>query len=448
MIFKNVLACVGAVGLVGAGVAGAVASDGHGHDSSAGVGTGSVVFVHPDGASAATWAAARALHYGPDGDLNWDALPAIAVYRGHMRDSLTATSNGGGTSHAFGVKVDSDAFGRSAGGDRGTDLTDASGRTRGVALRAIEAGIPVGLVQTGIAPEPGTAVFVAPNVSRRNYEQIAAQLLESGAAVLFSGGEKHFVPEGVAGVHGVGERTDGRDLIAEARALGYTVVRTRAQLLALPADTGKVLGLFAHGATFNAEPEEELAEEGLGLYVPGSPTVAEMTEVALRVLRHSGKDFLLVVEEEATDNFGNKNNAAGVLEAAKRADDAIGVAQRDLLRHPDTLLITTADSDAGGMRMSGIRLDPGEAIPTELPERDRNGSPIDGVHGTGSAPFIAAADQFGQRHPFAISWATREDVGGGILVRADGLNSHRVRGSFDNTEIADLIALTLFGSVD
>ena len=257
-----------------------------------------------------------------------------------------------------------------------------------------------------------------------------------------------YVPEGGAGVHGVGERTDGRDLIAEARALGYTVVRTRAQLLALPTDTGKVLGLFAHGATFNAEPEEELAEEGLGLYVPGSPTVAEMTEVALRVLRHSGQDFLLVVEEEATDNFGNKNNAAGVLEAAKRADDAIGVAQRDLLRHPDTLLITTADSDAGGMRMSGIRLDPGEAIPTELPERDRNGSPIDGVHGTGSAPFIAAADQFGQRHPFAISWATREDVGGGILVRADGLNSHRVRGSFDNTEIADLIALTLFGSVD
>ncbi|MEO1237676.1 MAG: hypothetical protein AAFX76_12890, partial [Planctomycetota bacterium] len=33
--------------------------------------TGSVIFFHPDGASAASWAAARALFVGPDDDLNW-----------------------------------------------------------------------------------------------------------------------------------------------------------------------------------------------------------------------------------------------------------------------------------------------------------------------------------------------------------------------------------------
>jgi alkaline phosphatase len=37
-------------------------------------------------------------------------------------------------------------------------------------------------------------------------------------------------------------------------------------------------------------------------------------------------------------------------------------------------------------------------------------------------------------------------VSGGILVRAIGLNSDRVRGSLDNTEIATLIRLTLFGT--
>jgi len=32
-----------------------------------------------------------------------------------------------------------------------------------------------------------------------------------------------------------------------------------------------------------------------------------------------------------------------------------------------------------------------------------------------------------------------------VLVRAEGLNSHLVRGSFDNTDIARLMRLTLFG---
>lgn len=50
--------------------------------------TGSVIFIHPDGASAATWTAARALYVGPDNNLNWDLLPAVGVYRGHMNDSL------------------------------------------------------------------------------------------------------------------------------------------------------------------------------------------------------------------------------------------------------------------------------------------------------------------------------------------------------------------------
>ena len=60
--------------------------------------TGNVIFIHPDGVSSASWAVARALGPGPDGDLNWDRLSHIALYRGHMLNSLTSTSNGGGPS--------------------------------------------------------------------------------------------------------------------------------------------------------------------------------------------------------------------------------------------------------------------------------------------------------------------------------------------------------------
>ncbi|MEM8874701.1 MAG: alkaline phosphatase [Planctomycetota bacterium] len=405
---------------------------------------GSVIFIHPDGAGAATWAAARMRYVGPDDDLNWDLLPEVAVYRGHLRNSLTGTSNAGATVHAYGMKVDHDAFGRDRGGDGGTEPTDSDGNSLSVAKQAIAAGIPTGVVQSGAAIEPGTAAFLADASLRRDFDQITKGLLDSGAAVILGGGERDFLPEGVEGVHGIGSRDDDQNLIEYAKAQGYTVIYTREELLALPADTDKVLGLFAAGHTFNDKSEEELRAAGLPNYDPDAPTVAEMTDVALRILGRGGRQFLLVVEEEGTDNFGNKNNANATLEAAKRADDALGIARRFLRDNPQTLLITTADSDGGGLRPVGFPIRSEDDIPGAVPPRDFNGAPVDGIAGTGTAPFMSAPDRFGRSLPFAVVWSSRNDVAGGVLVRADGFNSHFVRGSFDNTDVAKLIRRTLF----
>ncbi|MEM6553023.1 MAG: alkaline phosphatase [Planctomycetota bacterium] len=411
--------------------------------------TGSVIFIHPDGASSATWAAARAYHVGPDSDLNWDRLPHIALYRGHMIDSLTATSNGGATTHATGIKVRSSAFGKFASGKDAPRITDANGNYRSVAIEALAAGLRVGVVQSGTAIEPGTAVFLTDADSRQKHDDIALGLLTSGAHVILGGGEQHFLPRGTEGVHGPGKRRDDKNLVEHARSLGYTVIRTRDELLALPADTDKVLGLFASYHTFNDKPEEVLQAAGLPNYDPEAPTLAEMTEVALRLLSRNGHQFLLVLEEEGPDNFGNNNNAGGTLEALKRTDDAFGVARRFLVERPDTLIVTAADSDGGGMRMIGVRIDPDHPKPVEdlrdVPANDRNGAPQDGIAGPNSKPFLAAPDRNGVRLPFSIVWATGKDVAGGVLVRAEGLNAKHVHGSFDNTQIAELIRLTLFG---
>lgn len=405
----------------------------------------SVIFIHPDGASAATWAAARALYAGPDSDLNWDRLPAIADYRGHMADSLTASSNGGATTHATGRKVESDAFGRYRAGQDAPRLVDRQGKPLSVALQARDAGFGVGLVQTGIASEPGTACFVTDADLRKNHDDIVAQLVESGCHVMLGGGEKYFLPKGAQGRHGQGARGDDRNLVEEAEAAGYTVVYDRKELAAIPPNTSKLLGIFAHDATFNAMTDEALAAKGLPYFVESAPDVGEMTEAALMVLGNHGKRFLLVVEEEGTDNFGNKNNAAGVLESARRADLAFGVSLDYLEEHPRTLLVTCADSDGGGLRMNGIIVGKGHRVPAKLPLTTPNGSPIDGVTGPGSAPFVAKPDREGKRLPFFISWANYHDVSGGIIVRAKGFNSSRVRGSMDNTEVAELMRQTLFG---
>ncbi len=406
--------------------------------------TGSVIFFHPDGAGAGTWAATRALYVGPDDDLEWDKLPNIAVYRGHMSDNLTASSNGGATSHAYGVKVKRSSFGRDQGGPDGVEPVDHRGNSLSVAKQAIAAGIPVGLVQSGSAIEPGTAAFVSSVDARGNFEEIVEKLVYSGAAVMFSGGEEWFLPEGTQGRYTKGLRTDGKNLLDEARELGYLVVQTREELARIPEDAEKVLGVFSEDHTFNDKPEEILVQLDEPLYEPSAPTIAEMTDAALRILGRDGRQFLLIAEEEGTDNFGNNNNASGTLLAAKRSDDAIGVCRRFVKQYPQTLLFTTADSDGGGLRTVGLSTGDDGSLPEKVPAENPRGAPFDGVEGTNGTPFLSQPDRSGRRFPFAVAWASGLDVSGGVLVRGEGFNSHLVAGSMDNTDVAKLIRRTLF----
>jgi alkaline phosphatase len=311
-------------------------------------------------------------------------------------------------------------------------------------VEASERGKSIGIINSGHIAQPGTGVFVASVPRRAMREQIAEQVIRSGADVIMAGGETLLLPEGVVGRHGVaGIRKDGSNLIEIASELGYTIVYTRDELMAVPNDVDKLLGIFSAEDMFNDLTEEALNEAKLPLYEPQAPTSAEMTEVALRVLKNKGKEFLLVVEEEGSDNFGNVNNARGMLEALRRADAAIGVAIDYMSDNPNTLIVTAADSDAGGMKVwMPDLLDPERPLPAVL----HNGAPLDGRDGTGSKPFRAAPDRFGTRLPFGIAWAAREDVEGGVIARAHGLNAESLPRNVDNTDIYRLMYATLFGS--
>lgn len=406
---------------------------------------GSVIFIHPDGTALNTWNAARIHLAGPDAMLEWDHLPHVGLYRSHYQDSLAPTSHGGGTVHAWGVKVVRDSYGM----DGRTPIRARSGADISIMLEAQAAGLAVGIVNSGHIAEPGTGVFLASSERRDDVTGITRTILQSGADVILAGGEILMLPAGVTGRHGVpGVREDGRDLIAAARAAGYTVVFDRAELLVAAADpaTTKLLGVFAATDTFNHDTEEALAAAGLPLYHPGTPDVADMTAAALQVFERIGLRFLLVVEEEGTDNFANKFNAAGTFEALRRADAAIGVARRHLARHPDTLILTAADSDAGGMQIIafGMQKGPAETAPV-LPPVTLIGNPLDGVAGTGTAAFLSAPDRAGARFWFGVAWGGPDDMIGGIVARAAGLNAGRLRVNLDNTQLYDLMWETLFG---
>lgn len=404
----------------------------------------SVIFFHPDGFGVNHWGAVRMASVGPDGRTEWDRLPHSAVYLGHMKDGLTGTSHGGATTHAFGVRVQADSFGM----DGRTPIRGLSGFEGSLGREAMAAGKWFGLVQSGAAYEPGTAAWVASTPRRNDLAEITRLVVESGVHLHMAGGERWYLPRGTMGRHGEGVREDGLNLIDALRAKGYALVFTREELAALPSETTRVWGIFAHDHTFNDRNEEALARENLPHYVPTAPSIAEMSEAALRILARAPQGFLLVAEEEGTDNFGNVNNAAGCIEAGIRADAAIGVFRRFVAANPDTLMLTTADSDAGGLQVVG----PGRQQQliregVNLPERDRNGAPLDGQGGTATAAWLSAPDRAGVRHPFAIAWSTLSDVSGAILVRGVGRNAEQISaaGTMDNVDVHRLMYRTLLG---
>ena len=401
---------------------------------------GSAIFIHADGTSASHWAAGRLVTVGPDGTMAWDRLERLGVYRGHTTNSLGASSHGGATAHAYGVKVPYDSYGM-----RGREpLTSLSGRPYSVLMEAKEAGLATALINSGHIAEPGTGVFAASAPNRAAVESITTQILESGTDIILAGGEILMLPVGVPGRHGYpGTRHDSLNLVERARELGYRVVYTRDELLALPDTTPRVLGLFAAAHTFNDRPEELLADLALPLYWPLAPTVAEMTDKALRMLATRDSRFLIVVEEEGSDNFANTNNARGALEALRRADAAIGVALEHVAAHPRTLVITTADSDAGGLQVYPVR--DSARFDRPLPPTTSAGAPLDGRLGMATLPFVAEPNEAGVRLRFGIAWAGQDDFLGGIVARAHGLNAELLPTAVDNTDIYRMLYATLFG---
>ena len=287
--------------------------------------TGNMIFIHPDGTDAAYWEAGRIYWNGPDANSQWDLLPEATVYRGHMADQLTGTSNGGATTHAFGYKVDGPgSFGTDSGAEDVTGgdaeaprfIEGLSGYPGSWLREAGNAGHPIGIINDGDIAEPGTGAFLAEVASRDDPNGIVQQIVQGrpgfgdrdqDAAVVMGGGEENFLPAGTpyctteqfrrserrgrslplscvahrpAGATLTGgelpatggARTDGLNLLQVAAREGYTVVRTRNEFRRLSGqvETGrvdagrlKVLGLFADEDIFNDEPEESLIARGL-----------------------------------------------------------------------------------------------------------------------------------------------------------------------------------------
>lgn len=199
---------------------------------------------------------------------------------------------------------------------------------------AKEKGKATGLVTTSGITDATPAGFVAHVPHRSEEEKIAEQLVKSDVNILFGGRRNFFLPETEKG-----RRKDGKNLLGEARQMGYVVVETAEEMKRAQGE--RILGLFNMGNMLFDIDRKDSTE----------PSLAEMTSKALDILKADPDGFFLMVEAGRIDHAAHVHDIGGVIWDTLAFDEAVGVAYEFQKANPDTLLIITADHETGGLAL-------------------------------------------------------------------------------------------------
>lgn len=199
-------------------------------------------------------------------------------------------------------------------------------------MKLAAAGKRTGLVTTATATHATPAGFVATVPAREDQATVARQYLERGVDVIMGGGREYFSEAQSA-------------LYAKA---GYRRLSCRADLLSAGPDA-PLLGVFAKGYL-----PFEIDRENTPALREAVPSLAEMTEAALRRLAPAKDGFFLLVEGGRVDHAGHGNDAAASIHDMLAFDRALGVALSFVEKNPDTLLIVTTDHGTGGLQLNGV----------------------------------------------------------------------------------------------
>lgn len=369
--------------------------------------------------------------------LHMDQIKTTGTMTTASANSIVTDSAAAGTAMATGFKT-----------NNGMISVTPDGKSLKTILEAArEKAKATGLVSTTRITHATPAVFAAHVPDRDDETTIADQMLKADVDVLLGGGKSYFVPESAGG-----KRKDNRDLTAEAKTRGYTVVSTKDELAAV--NGGKVLGLF-NKSHLNYEVDRDLTKE---------PSLAEMTTKAISLL-DKNKGFFLMVEGGRIDHAAHANDPAGVYGDTLAFDTAVNVALDYAEKNKDTMVIVTADHETGGL-IIGAGGEDAKADITLLNKLTKtaeymgkqikaDGSNIDAVFAryaaindltenertgiqTAANKALAAANVISARA--GIKFNSGGHTGVTVPVMVTGEKEYELAGLIDNTQIAKIIA--------
>jgi alkaline phosphatase len=290
---------------------------------------------------------------GPDRPLHMERMMAAGntgYCLTYQYGTVVTDSASAATALASGVKTRDAMIGKDHDGRPMRTILDVAGQL----------GKSTGVISNTRITHATPAGFYATILHRDMESQIASQLVDRGdVTVALSAGAQFFIPKGTkveehadlrgtpkAAGWGLSRREDDRDLVAEAKAKGYAVVASAAELAAVDAGrTEKLLGLVGAAAFPSAIDRQPHHQSGV-------PTLSEMTQKALDLLAKNPRGFFLMVEGGQVDWVEHANDVASVLHEMLELDEALKVVLAFAEANPHTLVVMTADHDTGGLAIA------------------------------------------------------------------------------------------------
>jgi alkaline phosphatase len=242
---------------------------------------------------------------------------------------------------------------------------DAEGRpAENIVEKARRWGKATGLVSDTRITHATPAAFAAHETHRSHETHIPEDLLAAGADVMLSGGLDYWLPQAAADknsdIHRQMEamtdqafkigslRKDDKNLLETAKKQGYQLVFNARQLRQA---SGKTLGLFAGSGMSDGIVESRNRLDA----AHAEPTLAEMSEQALKILERDQRGFFLMIEAGQIDWASHRNDTGLLLHEMLRFDAMLHKVLDWMGDREDTLLIVTADHETGGFGFSYSR---------------------------------------------------------------------------------------------
>ncbi|MFI9243731.1 alkaline phosphatase [Streptomyces sp. NPDC053086] len=324
-----------------------------------------VILLIGDGMGDSEITLARDYTVGANGRLNMDKLPLTGAYTTYAvhpdgTPDYVTDSAASGTGWATGVKTVNGRISKTPGTDKPVKTLLELARKNGYATGNVTTAELTDATPAVLASHATDRSCQGPadmtkcptdTIAAGGPGSIAEQEVNHKVDVLIGGGMQRFEQKVTDG------RYKGLTVTQQARKLGYQVVTDKAGLKG--AKPGKpVLGLFASG---NVPVEWTGKAAAVGGTSPQrcvtsnpnrpstTPSLADSATKAIQLLeakqqqKHSKQGFFLQIEGASIDKQDHAADPCGQIGETAAFDRAVKVARAYAAKHPDTLVVTTAD---------------------------------------------------------------------------------------------------------
>ena len=306
-----------------------------------------VIYLIGDGMG---FGAVSSLLLTSDEQTGFEMAPVIGLSETCSANNYVTDSPAGGTALATGTRTCNGFLGV---GPDSLQLTS-------ILKKAQQMGKKTGIVVNTTLTEATPGAFYAGVTSRKDSYTIAKQFTESGVDIAIGAGLTAFI-----------NRPDSIDLTAVLIDKGYDVYLNWKQVLNTQSE--KFVGILQMSDVHRRnKPSTKTASAADGAEVCLAAQLAAtddtndsirfaepdryLEKACIKTLeqleKNAPKGFFLMVESAIIDGYGHNNDAEGMVEEMQEFDRTLKALIAYVNKHPNTLLVVTADHETGGTCVS------------------------------------------------------------------------------------------------